>query len=111
MELLKIQQQHWFYRLQSWLEAPVEGELQWSLLDRENSHLGKWLARIKNQQFFDRRLFDRLQEFHSQQHMLAQQLVNKRQAGVGEIEELGCKQLININEEIEELLQQFELFG
>jgi diguanylate cyclase (GGDEF)-like protein/PAS domain S-box-containing protein len=111
LELLKIQQKHWFVRLQNCLDAPIDGDLQWPLIDQENSHLGKWLSRIKNQQFFDRRLFDRLQEFHSQQHNLAQQLIQKRQEGKREIEALGCKQLLSISEEIEELLQQFELFG
>jgi diguanylate cyclase (GGDEF)-like protein/PAS domain S-box-containing protein len=111
LELLQIQQRHWLQCMQTCLHAPSDANLHWPLIGRKRSHLGKWLARIKNQQSFDPRLFNRLEQFHSQQHQLAQQLIHSHQEGQYETARNGIKELLLINEEIVQLLQQFELFG
>lgn len=112
LELLRIQQRHWLKHMHNCLQSsPDDGDLQWPLIGCKKSHLGKWLARIKNQQTFDLRLFDRLEQFHSQQHALAQQALLSHREGRVEAAKNGYKELLLINDEIELLLQQFELFG
>ncbi|MDD1621073.1 MAG: EAL domain-containing protein [Methylococcaceae bacterium] len=112
LELLGIQQRHWLQHIHTCLQsAPDSGNVHWPLIGCKKSHLGKWLARIKNQQTFDPRLFDRLEQFHTRQHQLAQQALQRHQEGQAEAAKNAYKELLLINDEIELLLQQFELFG
>ena len=113
LELLKLQQQSWLQAIRTCLQSSDDSHVKWPLIGGKKSHLGKWLARIKNQQSYDQRLFDRLEQFHIQQHQLAKQLFESytEDKNNTEVFRKGLKDLIVLNDEIKQLLQQFEMFG
>jgi len=108
LKLFRLTFAQWQKHFETNINSDLENIEQWPILKRTNCHCGVWITRARQEQFFEEKWLNKLDEVHNTMHDIADDLFNKYQQGQIQEARQGLKDLEMAIEHLGNVLGQCE---